>query len=71
MKVLVGDKDNLIRRLYVEPLQKVRPDWPVASINDANHITCIVKPQFRDEIDTWLRGCAEKGEGGNEKGEER
>lgn len=53
--VLVGDKDNPIKRLYVEPLQRVRKDWPVIEIKDANHINCILKPQFRDEIAAWLK----------------
>jgi pimeloyl-ACP methyl ester carboxylesterase len=27
--VIVGDLDTLINKLYVEPLKKARPDWPV------------------------------------------
>lgn len=53
--VLVGDKDTLIKKLYVEPLQQVRKDWPVIEIKDANHITCILKPQFQEEIAAWLK----------------
>jgi pimeloyl-ACP methyl ester carboxylesterase len=53
--VLVGDKDDLIKRLYVEPLEQVRKDWPVVEIKDGNHITCILKPQFREEIAAWLK----------------
>jgi hypothetical protein len=53
--VLVGDKDDLVKKLYVEPLEKVRKDWPVVSIKDANHVTCILKPQFREEIAAWLK----------------
>jgi len=53
--VLVGDKDDFVKRLYVEPLQKVRKDWPVVEIKDGNHITCIMRPQFREEIAAWLR----------------
>jgi pimeloyl-ACP methyl ester carboxylesterase len=53
--LLVGDKDNLIKKLYLEPLTKVRKDWPVTKIEDANHITCILKPQFREEIAAWLK----------------
>ena len=55
VKVLVGSEDNFVRRLYVEPLQKVRKDWPVVEIKDGNHITCIMKPQFREEIAAWLK----------------
>ena len=53
--VLVGDQDDLIKKLYVVPLEKVRKDWPVVEIKDANHITCILKPQFREEIAAWLK----------------
>jgi len=52
--VLVGEKDALIKKLYVEPLGKVRMDWPVIEIKGANHITCILKPQFQKEIAAWL-----------------
>lgn len=53
--VLVGDKDDFVKRLYVEPLKKVRKDWPVIEIKDADHITCILRQQFREEIAVWLR----------------
>jgi pimeloyl-ACP methyl ester carboxylesterase len=53
--VLVGDKDDLVKMLYLKPLQQVRKDWPVIEIQDANHITCILKPRFREEIAVWLR----------------
>ncbi|MFL5338553.1 MAG: alpha/beta fold hydrolase [Gemmataceae bacterium] len=53
--VLVGGKDDIIKRLYVEPLKQVRKDWSVTEIKDANHIDCIVKPQFREEIAAWLK----------------
>jgi pimeloyl-ACP methyl ester carboxylesterase len=53
--VLVGDEDNLIKKLYIEPLRQVRKDWPVIEIKHANHITCILKPQFREEIAAWLK----------------
>jgi pimeloyl-ACP methyl ester carboxylesterase len=53
--VLVGDDDGLIKKLYVEPLQEVRKDWTVTEIKGGNHLTCILKPQFRDEIVAWLK----------------
>jgi pimeloyl-ACP methyl ester carboxylesterase len=53
--VLVGDKDDFVKKLYVEPLQQVRTDWPVIEIKDANHVTCILQRQFREEIAAWLR----------------
>ena len=51
--ILFGDRD-FIRKGYVEPLERVRKDWPVIDIKDADHITCILKPQFREEIQKWL-----------------
>lgn len=53
--LLVGEKDDLIKRLYVEPLRLVRKDWVVVEIKDANHISCILKPQFREELATWIK----------------
>jgi pimeloyl-ACP methyl ester carboxylesterase len=52
--VLVGDKDDLIRKLYVDPLKDARKDWPIIDIEDANHISCILKKQFKEEIHKWL-----------------
>jgi pimeloyl-ACP methyl ester carboxylesterase len=59
--VIVGDKDTLIRKLYVEPLQQRRRDWPVVDVKDADHLSCVVKPQFRQEILTWLRQQSAQG----------
>ena len=53
--VLVGERDELIKKLYVEPLEKVRKDWPVVEIQGANHFTCILESQFGSEIAAWLR----------------
>jgi pimeloyl-ACP methyl ester carboxylesterase len=53
--VLVGEKDELIKRLYVEPLRQVRKDWSVIEIKDGNHISCILKSQFREELAFWLK----------------
>ncbi len=55
MMVLVGDRDNVIRRLYLDPLRRVRPDWPVVDIKDADHISCILKPEFKEAIAAWLK----------------
>jgi pimeloyl-ACP methyl ester carboxylesterase len=52
--VIVGDRDNLIKKLYVEPLKPVRTDWPVVEIKGGDHITTILQPQFKEEIDKWL-----------------
>jgi pimeloyl-ACP methyl ester carboxylesterase len=52
--IIVGDRDP-VRRLYVEPLRKVRPDWPVIEIANSGHLDCIVKKQFRDEVVGWIK----------------
>ncbi len=52
--VIVGDKDP-VKAMYVEPLRKVRTDWPVVEIKDAEHLGCVIKPQFREEIVSWLK----------------
>jgi pimeloyl-ACP methyl ester carboxylesterase len=52
--ILVGDKDEFVQKLYVDPLKKVRPDWTVTNIKDGDHLSCILKPQFKEEIAAWL-----------------
>lgn len=47
--IIVGDHDP-VDRLYVQPLVQIRPDWPVAKIAGAGHLTCVVKPEFRSEV---------------------
>jgi len=47
--ILVGERD-ICRRLYVEPLAQVRPDWPVHVIKDAGHINCVMKPEFKAQL---------------------
>ncbi len=54
VKVIVGDRDP-VKRLYVAPLKQARPDWPIVEIEEAGHINCIVKPQFRTEIASWIK----------------
>ena len=51
--ILVGDRDPC-RKLYVEPLAEVRKDWPVTVIDGAGHLTCVMKPQFKEELKKWL-----------------
>jgi pimeloyl-ACP methyl ester carboxylesterase len=53
-KLAVGDRDP-VNRLYVQPLERVRDDWPVVEIKDAGHINCIVKELFRQEIVSWIK----------------
>jgi pimeloyl-ACP methyl ester carboxylesterase len=51
--ILFGDNDFL-KKPYTDPLKTVRKDWPVVEIKDADHISCILKPQFKEEIQNWL-----------------
>jgi pimeloyl-ACP methyl ester carboxylesterase len=53
VEILVGDRDPM-KKLYVEPLESVRSDWPVIEIEGAGHLNCIVKKQFIDELERWL-----------------
>jgi pimeloyl-ACP methyl ester carboxylesterase len=52
--LLIGEKD-VLKLAYVDPLAKLRKDWPVVEIKDGDHISCVAKEQFRDEIAVWLR----------------
>lgn len=54
VEVVVGDRDP-VKRMYVEPLQRIRPDWPVKFIPDAGHINAITQKEFRDSIREWLQ----------------
>ena len=51
--VLVGERDPC-RRLYVAPLEQIRPDWPVKVIPGAGHVNCIFPPEFKNRIKDWL-----------------
>jgi pimeloyl-ACP methyl ester carboxylesterase len=53
VSILIGDRDP-VRRMYVEPLQRARPDWPVTVIDGAGHINCILKSQFQDALKSAL-----------------
>ncbi|HEY3130689.1 MAG TPA: alpha/beta hydrolase [Acidobacteriota bacterium] len=53
VEIVIGDRDP-VRRLYVAPLQPVRPDWPIILISGAGHLNCAIKPQFQDELQKWL-----------------
>jgi pimeloyl-ACP methyl ester carboxylesterase len=57
--ILFGDRDGL-KKGYVEPLGRVRKDWQVIDIKDADHISCIFRPQFKEEIQKWLARQGQK-----------
>lgn len=59
--MIVGDRDPC-RRWYVEPLRAIRPDWPVHIIADAGHLNCIMKTDFKSQLDAALKsGSLAKG----------
>jgi pimeloyl-ACP methyl ester carboxylesterase len=53
MCVLVGQNDPC-RRIFVLPLERIRPDIPVTLIPDAGHLTCIAKPLFKQQLLKWI-----------------
>jgi len=53
MIVVIGSDDGLLGR-RVDPLRKVRRDVPIVEIAEANHVTCIFRPQFRQAILDFL-----------------
>lgn len=53
VSIIVGERDPC-RRLYVEPLLRVRPDWPEHVIQNAGHINCVAKPDFKTQLEAAL-----------------
>ena len=51
--IIVGERDPC-RRLYVEPLVRVRTDWPEHVVQGAGHMNCILKPDFKTQIEAAL-----------------
>jgi pimeloyl-ACP methyl ester carboxylesterase len=51
--VLIGENDP-VRRMYVAPLERIRSDWPVTVVPDAGHLNCILKPEFKADVKSWL-----------------
>jgi pimeloyl-ACP methyl ester carboxylesterase len=54
VEVVVGARDP-VKRMHVDPLRPVRPDWPVVEIEEAGHISCVTTPEFRKAISDWVR----------------
>ncbi|MFO0947322.1 MAG: alpha/beta hydrolase [Planctomycetota bacterium] len=52
MVVIIGTDDRLKNR--VDVLEKIRPDVPVVTIEGANHLNCIFRPEFREGIKKYL-----------------
>ncbi|HYF47822.1 MAG TPA: alpha/beta hydrolase [Planctomycetota bacterium] len=57
--VIVGEKD-IVKLLYVLPLQAIRKDVPVTEIPEGDHFSTILKPEFKDAIKKWLDKQTEK-----------
>jgi pimeloyl-ACP methyl ester carboxylesterase len=57
--IVISGENDKSRRLYVVPLQKVRSDWRVIDVRGANHLSCIYKRQFIDEIVRWIASNAQ------------
>jgi pimeloyl-ACP methyl ester carboxylesterase len=53
VSIIVADRDPC-RLMFVEPLRRVRPDWPEHVIAAANHLNCILKPEFKAQIEAAL-----------------
>ena len=53
IQVVVGDKDPC-RRLYVEPLLAIRPDIQEHVVPKAGHILCVMKPEFKTDLNAAL-----------------
>ena len=53
IQVVVGDRDPC-RRMYVEPLVSLRPAIPVHLVQGAGHIVCVLKPEFKADLDAAL-----------------
>lgn len=56
--IIAGESDPC-RRLYIEPLQQIRADWPVIIIPHAGHLTCVVSPKFKNELEKALLSHAD------------
>jgi pimeloyl-ACP methyl ester carboxylesterase len=53
VQIIVGDRDP-VKPFFVDSLARVRTDWPVVEIADAGHLSCVMKPQFKESIAEWL-----------------
>jgi pimeloyl-ACP methyl ester carboxylesterase len=58
--MIVGEEDPC-RQWYVEPLQHMRPDWPVHIIAGANHLNCSSTPEFKAQLESALLKSATSG----------
>jgi pimeloyl-ACP methyl ester carboxylesterase len=47
--VVIGEKDP-VKPLFVDPLHKARPDWPLVVVPNANHTDTVFRPEFKRAI---------------------
>jgi pimeloyl-ACP methyl ester carboxylesterase len=59
VSVIVGDRDPC-RALYIDPLLRLRPEWPLSTIEGAGHFTCILKPPFKEAVRARLEAHVRK-----------
>jgi pimeloyl-ACP methyl ester carboxylesterase len=53
--IVVGEKDP-VEKLYVEPLKQIRPDWPVTTVPKVGHILCVMKQEFKEDVEKIVDG---------------
>lgn len=51
---LVVGANDVVQRFYVSQLHELRPDWSVRLIEGAGHLNCVIKDQFKQELQDWL-----------------
>lgn len=56
--LLVGEKDRIVRKAYVDPLIRAVPSISVSYVPDAGHMNCIMKDEFKSGILTFLNTVA-------------
>ncbi len=55
--IIVGERDPC-RQKHVEPLRRIRPDWPLHVLDNANHVSCIGRPEFKAQIELSINRCS-------------
>jgi len=58
--LLVGEKDRVVRNIYVEPLMRAIPSTSVSYVPDAGHMNCILKDEFKNGILAFLNTTTNK-----------
>jgi pimeloyl-ACP methyl ester carboxylesterase len=53
VSVIVGDRDPC-RKLYVDPLLRLRPEWSLTTVEGAGHFNCILKEEFKEAVKARL-----------------